>query len=189
MARKLTPEQEQAKQQRLALAAEPVKATDTDAVEPGSLEVALGRDEPVQLGDRTVQVAMLRLKDVKRGYELINTCPPLLTAQVLAVKEGEPLTLAALTKMVNFITTDDKDKTPRPLLTEATIADALQDYPTRLAGDEEAMNTMLDLVHLVLKRRQPEITRAEIEDEFDCAFFLDFFRALLRVQSGLRDAF
>lgn len=187
MARKLTTEQEQAKLERLALAAAPVEATDTEAVEAGSLEVALGRDEPVMLGDRTVLVAMLRLKDVKRGYELINACPPLLTGQVLATKEGKPLTLAALTATINYLTANDED--PKPPLTEDIIADALQDYPTRLAGDEKAMNTMLDLALLVLKRRQPQITRAEIEDEFDCAFFLDFFRALLRVQSGLRDAF
>ncbi|MEO7718548.1 MAG: hypothetical protein ABIY70_20295 [Capsulimonas sp.] len=192
MAKELTAAQLQQRQERLDRQSAPVQksgsAEDVNEAEPVSLSVAMGEGETIMLGDRPLKIAQFPLKYLNEGYAMVYKCHALLLAIAMAAPDDAPADLELVTDVYNALLKRTPESDP-PSYTLQEVTFFISALPSAVSNDTAVQDAMYNAVLFALRRRQKDITREELEEEFDLAWFLRAVRMILRVNRGMRESF
>lgn len=184
----LSPQDVQRSEELLSRMKAPVPATPTEAAAAAApLNVMRGYGDDVFINGRSFNLAPYTLKSLKAGYALIYKCHALLIAEAMAAREDEALELNTLAKVYNTIcqrTGTDEDNQP---YTPEEVYSFLNALPETLTP--EGLDALYEPILLSIRRHQPEVTREDLEDDFDLAVFVRCLRIIFKLNSGLASSF
>ncbi len=182
--RKRTPEQEARDAERVAAMNSP---TPTEAAGPGAtFAVMRGRGEDVVIGGTTYNLAPFTLRHKEAGYAALRKCPAILIAEAASGVDDGPVSLDLLAQNFNRLTgrhdPEAEDLTRRPLTVEGALA-TLAQFPETIT--DEQIDALFEPVLIALRRHHPEVTKADLEDDFDLGTFVRLVRAIDRQNTGI----
>lgn len=195
---KLTPAQTR-RQEKLAQDAARVaggEARPADAHEPVSLPVMLSEGMSVEIGGQQYEAAPLPIAKLGKAGPLLSILPDVLAIHAMAAFEAGRLDAAATAAKLNSLV-DIRDKmvkqaglaeTGAALEVTAEAVEMLLDSVVSDTTEEQAA-AMVDLTHLVLSRRHPDLNRDVVEAELEMPAFLHILVSLYAGSPTLRRSF
>jgi len=190
---KLTPEQEKQRAERAARMkqpTEPIASADAGEPEPVSLTFIIGAPETLRLGDKSYPLDEFPIMSIEDGYSRIYACPAILLSLALASKDGEEVDIEALTSAYNALVDHPNDPDGNPIYFNTDyIRGTVASIPEIMAKPEMRER----IVEAVLFALRPTNEGIKVEDlavpQFTKRWFLEFLRAVYRVNIGMRESF
>jgi hypothetical protein len=163
---------------------------------PAPLRLMLGEGIALNIEGRKVEIARFFLKDHGRFQELISSVE---MAHLIALASShDPDTgeydmarmAENLNAMIAVASQRSEDVAARVEDLEAFTPEYCAYYVSNLSLEgvsSDLLSRMTDLVLLAASRKTPDLTREDVSNFLDLSNFLDVARAVMRVNSGMRD--
>jgi hypothetical protein len=184
--RKRTPEQEARDAERVRAISTPAPPEASAATTATSFAIMRGRGADIEIGGKTYNLAPYTTKHREAGYNALRKCPAILIAEAASGDDDKPVSLELLAYNFNRLTgrTDPEAEDPiqRPLTIMEVFA-TLAQFPETIT--EEQVDALYEPVLIALRRHHPDVTKADLEDDFDIGTFVRLVRAIDRANTGL----
>ncbi len=188
-----TPAQAAQQEERLRAMQTPIAESEN----PGSrgagapavpLEKMLGIGEPVRLGGAEFEAAPIPVAKLGRAAQLITQIPEMLFVHVLTAHERGVFDIAATAATLNRLAAQaGSGVDAAPQITQDFVEFALAALPGQIS--EEQSEAMVSLALLVLSRKNPDITRQQIENDLELPTFIHILGVAVAGSPSLRRHF
>jgi hypothetical protein len=154
--------------------------------EPKSLATMFGIGEKIAIGDIEYELAPIPIKRLSEVGEAIANCPDMLMSHALvaATNNGE---FDAHKTVAFFHTIAEQTEASATLPADQAILTALASGAMNVTSEEA--EAMTRLIVLLLRRRHPDLTAEDLEDDLDIPTFLAVVCAMYQVNPNLKNRF